>query len=158
MHVVPELQHQQRRQHHLHVLLRLLQRDRLDNDLCVHRFAFVQLARTRAALFSPCSPECALTPSTACSNNTYSLAGASSCTSCPAGSVSGTAASICLCLPGYALSGSTAQTLTCTGAHAQSLSLARALVAHSDGHRAPLFSPRSLRCWLVQRQRCDLCQ
>ena len=61
------------------------------------------------------APSLSVRTLSACGNNTYSLAGSSSCTACPSGSASGAAAAICLCLPGYALSGATAQTLTCTG-------------------------------------------
>jgi len=61
-----------------------------------------------------------LPPSPGCQANTYSAAGAASCTNCPAGGTSGSAASTCACSPGFSAAG-TGASLVCTGASTDGL-------------------------------------
>jgi hypothetical protein len=88
----------------------------------------------------------------ACDPNSYSLAGASSCTACPAGSTSASASSTCTCSDGYASAG-TGASLVCTGpcfcwCH---------FMAHCHSHAMRRFVPSSrMRCGLFQQRRCGL--
>jgi hypothetical protein len=78
------------------------------------------------------APDVGTTP--ACTVNTFSAAGDTSCTACPSNSVSGAAAATCACNGGYGSTG-TGSTLACTGAWTWTLRCGRVvfLIANRDG-------------------------
>ena len=88
----------------------------------------------------------------ACTANTYSLNGASTCSACPTGSTSGAAASTCTCSAGYSTAGS-GSSLVCSGSSQGRAAVCGDLVPNTvDGP----WTLHSVRRWLVQPVRHHL--